>query len=54
MKVLFNLKYHCGFGQHLAMVGNQEKLGKWDVSKCVKMEWSEGDVWVGQIDIDPS
>ena len=49
MKILFNLKYHCGFGEHLALVGNKDPLGGWDVDKSVEMKWSEGDMWIGEI-----
>uniref|UniRef100_A0A061QPX2 Starch-binding domain-like protein n=1 Tax=Tetraselmis sp. GSL018 TaxID=582737 RepID=A0A061QPX2_9CHLO len=53
VKVLFHLPYRCSFGQSLALVGSPEPLGSWDVSKCVQMTWSEGDIWRGEIELDP-
>ena len=45
MRVSFNLPYRCQFGQHLAIVGDDERLGQWNVQQGVAMQWSEGDVW---------
>jgi len=52
IKVLFSMPYRCGFGQYIALVGNKEPLGCWDPEKCVKMEWREGDIWVGEVELN--
>lgn len=44
--VRFQLPYHCKYGQRLCLVGGDEKLGRWQVEQAVPMNWTEGDVWV--------
>ena len=40
--------------QRLCVVGSPEELGVWNAaaSTC-SLEWREGDVWVGELDIAP-
>jgi hypothetical protein len=43
--VVFELGKHCTFGHSFAVVGDAPELGKWDTSKSINMQWSDGDVW---------
>ena len=49
----FHLPYRCNFGQQLCIVGEVEQLGGWDVQRGVPMLWTEGDVWVAELELLP-
>lgn len=53
LPVSFKIPYRCNFGQNLAMIGAGETLGDWDASKCVKMQWSDGDLWTAELALQP-
>ena len=50
-KVCFKVNKHLKFGQALAVVGNCPALGDWAPEKSVKLSWSEGDCWTGELSI---
>ncbi len=52
LQMKFSLPYHCHFGQQLLLVGSHHALGLWDVLKGVSMQWSEGDVWHADLEVD--
>eukprot|EP01025_Chloroclados_australasicus_P066278 TRINITY_DN909_c0_g1_i13.p3 TRINITY_DN909_c0_g1~~TRINITY_DN909_c0_g1_i13.p3 ORF type:complete len:326 (-),score=33.55 TRINITY_DN909_c0_g1_i13:1665-2585(-) len=52
IKLSFQLPYRCQFGQQLCIVGNTESLGLWDVRKGLSMEWSTGDVWKVDVELE--
>ena len=39
------------FGSRLAIVGAHESLGDWNASDALTLEWSDGHVWRGEIDV---
>lgn len=45
------LPYRCKFGQRLCVIGASDNLGAWDVSKAIPMEWTDGDVWMVNMQI---
>ena len=53
MRVSFAVPYRCEFGQHIALVGSDEYLGKWDAQRAVAMNWSHGDVWTVDLELPP-
>lgn len=44
--VTFQLPYHCKYGQKMCLIGADAKLGAWNVAQAIPMDWTEGDVWV--------
>lgn len=32
-------------------MGETDELGGWDVSRCVSMNWNEGDFWVAETEL---
>ena len=51
-KIVFNIYYNTLFGQEIAISGSSNKLGKWDKNHLFFLKWTEGGVWVGELDID--
>lgn len=53
-KYVLNIRkhYHVNFGTGLYVHGNIEELGNNDRSKAVKLEWTEGDIWIGSIELN--
>ena len=39
-RVFFELHYKASFGQFLVLVGNCKELGDWDVSKGLRLQWT--------------
>lgn len=39
------------FGQSLALVGNAEQLGAWNLEHAPTMTWGEGDVWTSTLEL---
>ncbi len=50
-KVSFKMNKHLKFGEALAIVGSCPALGEWAPEKAVKLSWSEGDCWTGELSI---
>jgi len=53
-KYVLNIRKHysVNFGTGLYVHGNIEELGNDDRSKAVKLEWTEGDFWIGSIELN--
>ena len=51
-KIIFSLHYNTLFGQEIAIAGSNNKLGKWDKNNLFFLNWTEGNNWVGVLDID--
>lgn len=49
--VTFKVNYATQFGQELLLCGNAQELGGWDLSKAVKMTWSEGNHWTCKVEM---
>ena len=47
----FSVAYHTEYGHHIAIVGSHPALGTWSVHAAAPLAWSEGDVWVGGVDL---
>ncbi len=45
------MPYRANLGDHLAVVGAGEHLGDWQVSKSFALNWTEGDEWVGTLEV---
>jgi Starch binding domain len=51
VKITFAVPYRCYFGQHICLVGSEDGLGKWDVKRGLAMQWTDGDVWTADLEL---
>ncbi|KAK4755430.1 hypothetical protein SAY87_009187 [Trapa incisa] len=49
--VRFQLKKECQFGEQFLLVGNDPILGSWDPSSAIPMNWSDGNLWTLDLNI---
>ena len=40
------------YGHAVALVGDAPALGEWDPSRAALLQWSEGDVWQGELEVE--
>ncbi|XP_047316438.1 uncharacterized protein LOC124920079 [Impatiens glandulifera] len=53
VQVRFQLQRECIFGERFHIVGDDPKLGSWDPTSSIPMDWSEGHVWTVELDDIP-
>ena len=51
-KIIFSINYNSFFGEEVAILGSLSKLGSWELNGALKLKWSEGNVWIGEINIE--
>ena len=51
-KIIFSINYNSIFGEEVAILGSLSKLGLWKLNGALKLKWSEGNVWIGKINIE--
>ena len=51
MPVHFSITNDAGLGYEWYVVGSHSDIGAWDPAKAVKLVWSEGNVWWGDIGV---
>ena len=52
VKLNFAIKLSgTAYGEQVCVVGNTDKLGRWDGQNGVYLKWSEGDVWKGSVEV---
>ena len=51
VSIRFRVSAHVEFGQQVFVVGSEEALGGWKADKAVCLKWSEGDHWMGSVDV---
>lgn len=39
------------WGESVAVVGSDPRLGTWNVGQAVSMQWTEGHVWVCDVEL---
>jgi predicted alpha/beta superfamily hydrolase len=49
--VAFSFTQDVGFGNSVFVVGDHPDLGAWDVTHAIKLRWTSGNVWVGNVAI---
>ncbi|MGZ4967163.1 MAG: alpha/beta hydrolase-fold protein [Chthoniobacterales bacterium] len=49
--VTFSYTADVGFGNSIYVVGNHPDIGNWDVTQAIKLRYTAGNVWTGQIAI---
>jgi hypothetical protein len=47
------LARRVGFGDRITVVGDTQALGRWSVLDGVPLQWQEGDVWRGEVSLQP-
>ena len=47
--ISFQVNYHCNFGDSIYISGSIDKLGNWDPKKGFRLQWTPGDIWVGEL-----
>lgn len=50
-RVTFKLHYDTRLGQELFIVGSDPMLGAWDCDKALRMRWTGGGVWAGNVEL---
>ena len=50
-KVTFEIEASLAFGASLMVVGSPVALGAWEYEDGFALTWSEGDIWVGTVDV---
>lgn len=48
-KIIFEIPYSTNFGEHLAIAGSLDSLGKWEKGRELNLQWTEGNVWKGEV-----
>ena len=48
--VRFAVKCQTVFGEVVKVVGSERELGEWNPSNGLRLSWSEGNVWVAEIE----
>nr|XP_023920179.1 uncharacterized protein LOC112031706 [Quercus suber] len=51
VQVKFQIQKVCMFGEQFLIVGDDPKLGLWDPSSAIPLDWSEGHVWTAELDV---
>ncbi|KAK9986075.1 hypothetical protein SO802_031026 [Lithocarpus litseifolius] len=51
VQVKFQIQKECMFGEQFLIVGDDPKLGLWDPSSAIPLDWSEGHVWTAELDV---
>ena len=49
-KIKFQMTYQTQMGQELGVIGSFKELGEWNQDKALKMEWTNGNVWIKKVD----
>ena len=51
MTCRFSVHYETKLGEDLFVIGSHEKLGAWNIDAAPAMEWTEGGVWQGEVEL---
>ena len=51
--VRFQVPFACGHGDAVLVSGSAAGLGAWDPDQALPLEWSEGDLWAGEVRLPP-
>lgn len=54
VRVKFTIPHHVEYGQSVCILGSAPELGEWQLDKCPCLNWGEGDVWTGVVELPPS
>ena len=51
-KIIFSINYNSSYGEEVAVIGSLAKLGLWELRGALPLSWNEGNVWIGEINIE--
>ena len=51
-KIIFTIYYNTIFGQEIAISGSNDRLGNWDKNNLLILNWTKGNKWIGEMDIN--
>jgi hypothetical protein len=51
-KIIFTIYYNTIFGQEIAISGSNDILGNWDKNRLLFLNWSKGNKWIGEINVN--
>ncbi len=46
-----SVQHHVPYGQMVCISGSVRELGDWDPKSAPALTWSEGEVWIGEVDV---
>ncbi len=49
-KIIFEMKYQTQMGQELGILGNLNELGNWNQDNALRMQWTDGNIWIKEIE----
>ena len=49
--ITFTITADVGFGKSVFVIGNHPDVGAWDVTQAVKLRYTSGNIWTGQVAI---
>jgi hypothetical protein len=47
----FNIHYSTNFEEKIVLVGSTNALGSWEVNRGINLEWTEGNIWKGKVEL---
>ncbi len=53
MKMQFEVPCRVAYGDNLWVVGDAPELGAWNPKAGLALKWTEGDKWIGSIEVHP-
>jgi ABC-type uncharacterized transport system auxiliary subunit len=53
VRVSIAVSHSVGWGDRLAVVGQDQVLGSWQPGQSVALSWSEGDIWRAEVVLPP-
>ena len=48
--IKFEIKFDTKLGENISVIGSIDKLGNWDTSRALHLDWNEKNIWVGSFD----
>ena len=48
----FAITARLDYGDSLALVGDADALGAWNVDRALALQWTDGDAWCARADVD--
>jgi len=49
-KIRFEIQYQTQMGQEIGILGNLNELGNWNQENCLRLNWTENNIWIKEID----
>ena len=53
-KIYFEIKFDTKLGESISVIGSIDKLGHWETSRALKLNWNEDNIWTGSFDFNDS